>query len=115
MIELYLPYPPSANRLWAYGRGRVFKSDEYKNWLNDAGLMLNTQHPGTVLGPYKLAIQLRQGGTRIDLDNAVKPINDLLQKSGVIENDKHCKQISLRWVTSGYDGLHVRVEPAGVE
>ncbi len=115
MSELYLPYPPSANDMWGYGRGRVFKSAEYKKWIVDAGLILNTQHPKPVLGPYKLTVQLRVGGVKMDLDNSIKPTNDLLQTMGVIKNDKFCKQLSARWVTSGWDGLYVRVEPAGVE
>jgi crossover junction endodeoxyribonuclease RusA len=114
-VELYLPYPPSANALWRYGNKRVFKSTEYVEWQKNAGAMLNSQQPGTILGPYKLAIQLREGGTGADLDNLVKPTNDLLQSAGVIENDKHCRQVSLRWVTSGFDGMYVRVEKAGVE
>jgi Holliday junction resolvase RusA-like endonuclease len=113
-VELYLPTPPSANRMWAFGRKRVFKSDEYKSWIETATSQLNSQYPGTILGPYKLTIQLRVG-PKIDLDNAVKPTNDLLQSAGVIENDKHCRQVSLRWVTSGFDGMYVRVERAAIE
>jgi Holliday junction resolvase RusA-like endonuclease len=113
-VELYLSYPPSANRMWGFGRGRVYKTDEYKSWIETATNQLNSQYPGTILGPYKLTIQLRVG-PKIDLDNAVKPTNDLLQSAGVIENDKHCRQVSLRWVTSGFDGMYVLVEPAGVE
>jgi Holliday junction resolvase RusA-like endonuclease len=113
-VELYLIYPPSANRMWGFGRGRVFKTDAYKSWIETATNQLNSQYPGTILGPYKLTIQLRVG-PKIDLDNAVKPTNDLLQSAGVIENDKHCRQVSLRWVTSGFDGMYVRVERAAIE
>jgi Holliday junction resolvase RusA-like endonuclease len=114
VTELYLPSTPSANEMWGYGRGRVFKTAAYKKWQIDAGLILNTQHPKPVMGPYKLTIQIRDGG-RMDLDNVVKPTNDLLQKMKVVRNDKDCKQISMRCVTAGYDGLYVRIEPAGVE
>jgi Holliday junction resolvase RusA-like endonuclease len=113
-VELYLTVPPSANRMWGFGRGRVFKTDAYKSWIEAASNELNRQYPGSIAGPYKLAIQLRVG-PRIDLDNCVKPVNDLMQSSGVVENDRHCRQVSLRWVTSGFDGMYVRVERAGVE
>jgi Holliday junction resolvase RusA-like endonuclease len=116
MIELYFSdYPPSVNALWGYGRGRVFKSKAYVAWLEYAGLLLNTQHPGSIIGPYKLWLQVRGDGTKADVDNLIKPVNDLLQSSGVIQNDRLCCQASIRRVTSGYDGLYVRVEPAGVE
>jgi Holliday junction resolvase RusA-like endonuclease len=113
-VELYLTVPPSANRMWGFGRGRVFKTDAYKSWIEAASNELNRQYPGSIVGPYKLAIQLRVG-PRIDLDNCVKPVNDLMQSSGVVENDKHCRQVSLRWVTEGYDGMYVRVERAAAE
>jgi Holliday junction resolvase RusA-like endonuclease len=113
-VELYLSYPPSANRMWGFGKRRVYKTDEYKSWIETATNQLNSQYPGTILGPYKLTIQLRIG-PKIDLDNAVKPTNDLLQSAGVIENDKHCRQVSLRWVTSGFDGMYVLVERAAIE
>jgi Holliday junction resolvase RusA-like endonuclease len=115
MTELYLPRPPSANRLWGYGRGRVFKTAEYRAWIEHAGHVLNTQHPGLLSGRYKLFIQMRDGSSGIDLDNCFKPTSDLLQRMGVIENDKLARMVSACWVSSGFDGLYVRVEPAGVE
>ena len=40
MIELHLPYPPSKNDLRNYGRGRVYKTDRYAEWLSVAGKMI---------------------------------------------------------------------------
>jgi Holliday junction resolvase RusA-like endonuclease len=115
-VELYLPIlPPSANRLWAYGRGHVYKTDAYENWINETLIQINSQNPGTILGPYRLTLQFRRGKTRMDSDNIIKATNDILQKSGVVLNDRDCEGGSWRRVTSGYDGLYVLVEQAGVE
>lgn len=113
MTELFIPCcPPSANAMWGFGRGRVFLSDAYKKWLRDAGLIINPQRPRQPIdGPYKLSVQIRRD-TGADLDNLIKPLNDLLQKQRVVTNDKHCQKVTAEWVTFGYDGLYVQVEPA---
>ncbi|MDE2099586.1 MAG: RusA family crossover junction endodeoxyribonuclease [Patescibacteria group bacterium] len=115
MIELNLPYPPTANHIWIRARKGMRKSDEYERWLRDAGFIALAQKPGRLQGPYKLSIQIRRPDRRRrDLDNAIKPISDLLASVGIIENDCLCEMLSARWVTNG-EGVTVRIEPAGVE
>lgn len=101
--------------MYEIGRGRKFKSAEYKSWINEALIQINAQNPGTILGPYRLTLQFRRDSTRADTDNLIKATNDILQHSGVVLNDRDCEGGSWRRVTSGYDGMYVRVEPAGVE
>jgi hypothetical protein len=43
MIELFLPFPPSANRLWSRTKTGARLSDGYSKWLRDAGLLANAQ------------------------------------------------------------------------
>ena len=115
MIELHLPMPPSANRLWRRSGTRMHKSSQYTDWLHVAGKMVMVQKPGGITGPYKLSIQLvRPDRRRRDLDNRIKAINDLLQSVGVIEDDSDCEFISARWVTYG-EPCTVSVEKVGVE
>ena len=111
IVELDLPYPPSANRLWRTSRGRTHKSTEYSNWLIEAGMRVNVQRPGMILGPYKISIQaVRPDKRRRDLGNLEKPISDLLQTAGVIEDDSKAEKISLEWVDVG-SPIRVRIEP----
>ncbi len=115
MVELTLPYPPSANRLWVRARKGMRKSDAYSDWLTEAGWEAKRQRPASILGPYKISVTAsRPDKRRRDLDNILKPISDLLQSIGVIRDDADCELISARWVTAG-EGVTVRVEPAGVE
>lgn len=59
----------------------------YKAWCEEAGYRLNgTRHNGSIPGPYALTIHL-PGNTRMDPDNAVKAINDLLRNHGLIVDD----------------------------
>lgn len=115
MIELHLPFPPSANRLWRRSKTTIHKSDEYTDWLREAGWQVMAQRKGGISGPYKISIQaVRPDKRRRDLDNIIKPINDLLKSVGAIDDDSLCELVSARWVTAG-DGVTVRVEKAATE
>ena len=114
MIELTLPMPPSANRLWRKSGARMHKSTQYTDWLRTAGYMAMAQHPEAITGPYRLSIQfMRPDKRKRDLDNRIKAINDLLQTIGVIEDDSDCEVVTARWVTSG-EPCTVWVEKSGV-
>lgn len=114
-VELHLPYPPSANRLWRRAGARIHKSDEYKAWLEEAGWKAAEQKPKRIDGPYRLQIQAaRPDKRRRDLDNLIKPISDLLKVVGIIRDDSDCDVLSARWVTVG-EGVYVVVGPAAVE
>ena len=114
-IQIHVPHPPSANRLWVRARKGMRRSDEYMRWLTNAGWHVKEQKPGSIQGPYKISVQAaRPDRRKRDLDNLLKPIGDLLQSLGIIEDDSDCEMITARWVTIGH-GLQVIVDPAGVE
>lgn len=109
-VELHLPFPPSANRLWRRSGATIHKSSKYSKWLRDAGLIAISQRPPGIVGSYKISIQAtRPDKRRRDLDNILKPISDLLMSVGVIGDDSDCEMISARWVSQG-EGVSVRVE-----
>ena len=115
MVEISIPYPPSANRLWTRTRKGMRRSDSYNRWLDTAGWKLIGQKPKRITGRYKISILAVRPDNRIrDLDNILKPISDLLQTHKVIRNDSDCEMLCARWVTAG-EGVTVRIEPAGVE
>lgn len=114
-VELTLPYPPSANRLWVRARQGMRRSDHYTAWLKEAGWLALAQRPGKITGPYKLAINaVRPDKRRRDLGNLLKATEDLLVSIGLIEDDSKSEMIVMRWVTTG-EGVTIRIEPAGVE
>jgi Holliday junction resolvase RusA-like endonuclease len=89
-----LPLPPSTNNLFANGKhGGRFKTDAYKQWLNDAGWELKTQRPQRVAGWVDITILLPEA-MRGDADNRIKPVLDLLVKQDLIDDD--CKVYDLR-------------------
>jgi len=103
-----LPLPPSANRLWRHGRGRIYKSDAYSGWLTQCGWHIAIARPKKITGPYALTVRAaRPNGRSPDLDHILKPIGDLLQRQGVISNDNLCEEISAKWAS---EGMTVRIE-----
>jgi crossover junction endodeoxyribonuclease RusA len=119
-IQLSIPYPPSANRLWVRARVGMRKSDAYTAWISEAAWSIKSQRPGKISGPYKISIHASRPDKRVrDLDNILKPISDALQVAGVIANDSDCEMLTARWVTGGGQGVMVMVmvmiDRAGVE
>jgi Holliday junction resolvase RusA-like endonuclease len=94
-IEFTIPLPPSANVIWRAlrssrgGSPRVVKSPEYKAWIDLCHILLVSKKivPKKPVDKYELEILLPQK-MRGDIDNRVKPINDLLQRMKIVNNDK---------------------------
>lgn len=96
-VHLRLPMPPSKNRLWKAGRGRVYPSAEYEAWIKEAGWSLCEQRPGRIEGRYVLHLRIARADTKCDLGNHEVAISDLLQTHGVIKNDNLCEGITVYW------------------
>ena len=56
MVELWVPLPPSANRLWRVARGRVIKSQEYISWLKEATIEAGFKRIDGIAGTFKISI-----------------------------------------------------------
>lgn len=101
-IVLELPHlPPSTNHLYFNlpGRGGRAKTAKYVDWLNSAGLILNPQIKGRVTGRVDIQILVEDCHPQRDASNLTKPLEDLLVKCGVIEDDraKFVRSSGTRW------------------
>lgn len=107
-------FPPSVNALFANvaGKGRV-RTKRYKEWSSAAGWDANGK--GSIKGPFSVAIILSQSHRRsnADLDNRIKPLLDLLQDHGIIENDSMCEEIRVAW--GHCPGFYIEVSPYPIE
>jgi Holliday junction resolvase RusA-like endonuclease len=100
-ITLDLPFPVSTNKLWRYGRGRVFKSDKYLNWCTEADLTIMSARAypkRKITGQFKAEILLNIEHDRIDGDNGIKGLLDYCQSRDIVTNDRLCAGGSWRWV-----------------
>lgn len=90
-IVLRLPEPPSANRLWRIFRNRAVRSSDYRNWIVAAQDQCAYQSAAEkIKGWWRVRITLPP--SRRDGDNSIKPVLDLLQRAGVVENDRDCQR-----------------------
>lgn len=114
-VTILLPVPPSANALHNHGAGRPVRSDAYRAWIVAAGWRLQAQRPGRVPGAYILLLAAPESETKADLDNLSKATSDLLQKHGVIDNDRKARRVVLDWHREHAElAATVRVVPPGV-
>lgn len=105
MVEIVIPRPPSTNRLWRIGRGRMFRSAAYDAWLDECVAMIKQAGVSPVKGKYKLVVCVRRPDKRRrDLDNVSgKALNDMLQKAGIVEDDCLCQMMLCAWTEDGPD------------
>lgn len=99
-----LPVPPSANALNknAPGKGRVLLVD-YSQWQRDAGYLVNAAvRGGLPSGPWGVTLSANIRHHR-DIDNLVKPTNDLLVKCGIIDDDRYIEEGDYKRLPEGHN------------
>lgn len=104
-IELTLPNAPSSNNLFGNnaGGGR-YRTQEYDDWIEEAGWRLLEQRPGRISGPYEIELKVPRpsGNRRADLDNrGVKAISDLLVRHRVVADDSLAERLTVSWLPPG--------------
>ena len=115
IVSIKLPMPPSVNSIWRRGRNKktgksvTYLDSKYKKWKDDAMILLAAQHPASIVGHFTAVISLDQSKRgRSDADNRNKAVLDLLEKAGVVENDKLCDSVTACW--TDVDGCLVELE-----
>lgn len=114
MITLWLPFPPSANSLFA-GKTRRYVSPRYKKWRAAAGWELQSQRIRSAIGPVVIDIALTAPDKRArDADNGNKAILDLLVRHGVLSDDSsvQVRQVTARWTVADRPGATITILPA---
>ena len=114
-LVLHLIMPPTTNNLFATDRasGRRFRTREYKDWVQEAGYLLNRQRPPLVAGKVSILLEVEEPKTarRQDVCNREKAVIDLLVSRGVIQSDdqRHVREVTMRWAP--VEGVRVTVRP----
>ncbi len=96
MMRFELPFPPTVWDIYVgWGKTRR-KSPEYANWVQDCGWFIRGRND-RIDTPFSLCVALKRPHNRMDLDNRLKPILDVLQHYQVIKNDNLCERITMTW------------------
>lgn len=85
-IRARLPYPPTVNHYWRIGNGRIYISDEGRQYQRRVSAILSDapEQPGRLsvaVGVYPPDRQKR------DLDNVLKCLLDAITRAGVWQDD----------------------------
>ena len=98
-MKIFLPWPPSANKIWRNLRGSrgLYLAKEYKRFVDESKIWLWKQGSPRVLGDENLEVVIKlypptQRG--YDVDNRIKPTLDALTKVGFWRDDKIARKVT---------------------
>ncbi len=98
MIRLELPWPPSVNHYWKYGKGCVFinrPGRQYRENVCVAVLLTDIREPLT--GRLAVQVDLHPPDKRKrDIDNTMKGLLDSLAHAGVYVDDEQIDVLTIR-------------------
>ena len=81
-----------------------YNTPKYVAYAHEIGMQINHMTP--VPPPYYIVLQFDlKGKKRIDLDNASKPILDILQNHGLIDNDQNIVMLHLSKTNGNKDNI----------
>lgn len=110
-----LPVPPTTNGLYKNVGRRRAKTEAYKDWERDAGLMLRRQGVVAFVGRAELLIEIDETAStaNADISNRIKAVEDLLVNHGVLRNDSkpYVKTVQATWA-DGIGACRVTVKEA---
>lgn len=118
---LHLPFPPSANAYWRWGKGRMHRTKRAKDYIETVRLHAwGIQIGGAWQGDLSVSVEFfppaSQRGPVPDLDNLFKVLFDAMTQAGFWEDDNQVKHLDAALnPNSDPAGLvHVRIAPLGV-
>ena len=105
MIELKIPVKPiSVNAVW---QGRRFKTKAYKQYEYDCMWFMGSKKlVGEVEVHYRFYLK---NYALSDVDNLIKPIQDIMVKSGIIEDDRKIKKVVAEKFKSNEDKIEINI------
>lgn len=118
-----LPLPPSVNGIWRSRRGHggkpvFFLAPRYQTWKRAADnfFMAQKRIAKPVAGEFIATITLNEKKLRkgSDIDNRVKAAMDWLQRSGLIENDKLARKLTVGFGVAP-EGCRITLKAASVK
>jgi Holliday junction resolvase RusA-like endonuclease len=98
VLTVELPYPPSVNHYYFYGRGRVFIGTKGKAYRKLVAAALEEAGAKSYRGLVHLNVALYPPDKRRrDIDNPMKALLDAVQHGGALEDDCQVKKLSVEF------------------
>lgn len=100
VVWLKIPLPPSVNGSNKLGKHGLYNSPEYQTYKYLIKHYISNEK--AVHGRFLIRIEPNEPLKHVpDLDNIVKPLLDVLQDNGIIENDKFNREMVVKWCGVG--------------
>ena len=104
-IEIMLYAKPlSVNKAW---KGRRFKTSAYKAYEKEILALLSKKPP--LSGRLAIQYDFFLINMRTDIDNLIKPLQDILQKKGYFKNDNQIITISACKKTANKNAIRIKI------
>ena len=84
-IQFTVSIPPTDNQRLGHGRGRMWRTKRYKEFIDEVKLLA----PKTKPLKYVDVVIAPKVGYQIDVHNLTKPTMDALQAAGVLQDDRY--------------------------
>jgi len=114
IINFKLPFPPSVNSRYGVSKGRRFKSNRDKAWIELANQWINNQNIIPFKGRCYLALELCHPDNRPrDAANYEKKTTDLLVSREILPGDerRYLKGVFSYWNDKPGDYIIVKIIP----
>ena len=105
--------PPTINNYYGRTSRTVYKKDKAREWQAQVIEQLCNKWENKPALTSRLELQIRfvAGNNRKwDIDNRIKPLQDCLERAGVIENDRQIERLSVRREYGTADQTHIIVK-----
>jgi len=114
IYQYNLPLPPSVNSLWRAGRARMYRSKKYLEWISKCEEYFANRVPPFINYPFAIEIAMgRPSKRKMDIDNRIKAVLDVLERVRVIEDDSLAWHLTVYW-EENLDGCRVTINKAGI-
>jgi Holliday junction resolvase RusA-like endonuclease len=104
MTTIYLPYPPTVNKLYA-GYGKRHNSKDYKAWIKLASATKKGDiNAKMITTECECVISVVRPDKRVrDVANLEKAVTDFMVKSGYLKDDSLIVRNTQQWATGNYE------------
>jgi crossover junction endodeoxyribonuclease RusA len=110
IIGLVLPLPPSANRYWRQGGGRIYVSEEARSYREEVSLICYQKGIKPLSGTVSVSVNIYRAQRRGDTDNFLKIALDSLKHHCYADDDQIVQIIANRYDDKRNPRLEVTVQ-----
>lgn len=102
--------PPTVNNLYGRLRNTVYKKPEVRKWQNETISYMRTVWKNKPI--IRKALELRiefitKDHRKWDIDNRIKPLQDCLERAGIIENDRQIESLHVNRKYGEENATHI--------